>query len=295
MIKVVYFGGTPELSLVPLQKLIETKSVSLEAVIIKPERPQGRQKTIIASPLRLLAEKHRIDVIAPEKFDENVTKQIRDISPDLFVIVAYGKILPERIISIPARGAINIHPSLLPNYRGPSPVQAALLSGDRMTGISIMLIDEEMDHGPLLKQVDLLIEEHDTTLSLLTKAGDISAPLLIEAIHGYLDGTISPQEQRHEVATYCKMITRDDGQVTTEQTADELLNWQKAFTPWPGLFFFSQEKRYKIADLSRSETSAPAGTIDRVENQLILGTNTGSIHIGSIQPEGKPMMQVEAF
>jgi methionyl-tRNA formyltransferase len=295
MTKVVYFGGTPELSLAPLQSLIEADGISVEAIVIKPERPQGRKKEIIVSPLRKLAEKHAISVIAPEKFDKETTAQIRDIAPELFVIVAYGKILPERIISIPKRGAINIHPSLLPKYRGPSPIQAALLAGDTMTGISIMLIDEEMDHGPLLHQVDLPIADDDTVLSLLTKAGDISAPLLIEAIHGYIDRSITPQEQNHKEATFCKMISREDGQIAAEKTAGEILNMQKAYTPWPGLFFFADGKRYKISDLSQSDTDVPAGTIDRVENALILGTTEGSITIGSIQPEGKPIMPSEAF
>lgn len=295
MIKVVYFGGTPELSLAPLQALIQADDIAVEALVIKPERPQGRKKEIIASPLRMLAEKHDIDVIAPEKFDKETTTQIRDIAPELFVIVAYGKILPERIISIPTKGAINIHPSLLPKYRGPSPVQAALLAGDKMTGISIMLIDEEMDHGPLLHQVDLPINDDDTTLSLLTKAGDISAPLLIESIRGYIEGSITPQEQNHEKATFCKMISRDDGQITSDTTAEAMINMQKAFTPWPGLFFFAGGKRYKITNLSSSNTTVAAGTINRIDDALILGTTEGSITIGSIQPEGKPMMPSEAF
>lgn len=301
MINVVFFG-TPTFAKHFLESLQRDGEIFVSAVVAQPDKPVGRKKILTAPPTKEFALEHDIPVLQPAKLrDEAFQKQLTDLKPDLFVIVAYGKIIPEEVLTIPARGAINVHPSLLPKYRGPSPVQSAIAAQEKETGVSIMLIDKEMDHGPILAQERMVIDATDDTESLLEKAASISAPLLLDSIKRYMDGSLTPSEQDHAAATFCKLIDKEDGKVDWNESAEAIEAKSRAYRPWPGIFTTWNGKMLKLLSvlpLTKGElegVSLAPGKV-RVQNaRILIGTSTSPIEVLEIQPEGKASMTASAF
>ncbi|PJE68358.1 methionyl-tRNA formyltransferase [Candidatus Shapirobacteria bacterium CG10_big_fil_rev_8_21_14_0_10_38_8] len=258
MIKVVFFG-TPDFVIPILDSILQVTRLDLVSVVTNPDRPVGRKQILTPTPVKKWAVKHNIPVLTPEIVDDNFKFQISNFKFDLGVLAAYGKILPSWLIDLFPQGILVIHPSLLPKYRGASPVQAAILNGDKETGVSIIKMDEKMDHGPIIHQFKIPINPDETTASLLEKSFNQTAKILPEIIKRsysfYPDRGLKSNKQDDKQATYTKLIKKEDGFIpwkTLEKAkkADgiEIERFIRAMTPWPGVWTINPQtqKRLKI-------------------------------------------------
>jgi len=264
------FFGTPNFAAIILEKLIKAGFIP-EAVICNPDRPVGRKKIITPPPTKISAQKYGITILQPEIL-ANYKSQITNYKPDLFIVAAYAKIIPKEILEIPRFGVIGVHPSLLPKYRGSSPVQFAILNGDEETGVTLYLMDDKMDHGPILKNYKLQITNYKFTYEeLLKKLAELGADLLIETLPKFLKGEITLLPQDENQATYTKKFKTEDGYVDLKKD-DPLLIERKirALNPEPGVFTFINKKRIKL-----------------LEAKIEKSNNQKSVIITKIQPEGK--------
>lgn len=265
------FFGTGALAESVLAALVRNGHVP-KLIITKPDAPQGRHMQLTAPYIKTWAEMKGISVLQPIKLDAEFCRKLSTVDCQLFIVASYGKIIPENILSIPRKGTLNVHPSLLPLYRGPSPIQSALLDGAMTMGLSIMRLDNEMDHGPILTQTSFAIDEQATAGTLEVTCGQLGGDLLAEVIPHYLDGTLIPKEQDHSKATICKKIEKELGLITLETRADVVQRKFRALSPWPGLYFFikhhDKNLRVKITmvDLSLigSETLVAGDVIQKV-------------------------------
>lgn len=287
MIKIIFFG-TPEFVVPILQALLEAKDYQLAAVVSNPDRPTGRKQTLTSSPVKQWALTHKIPVLTPENLDENfksslrhqsygASATIRNHKSDIGILAAYGKIIPQEIINLFPKGILVIHPSLLPAWRGASPIQASILAGEKKTGVSIIKMDEKMDHGPIVSQFTEAIKPDDTAESLYFRLFQKTAEVLITILPAWIKGEITPREQDHSQATFTKLLKKEDGYIPQEvfeiiapkrgqtskwkcklgpyeiePTAENLERFIRAMTPWPGAFTKvkiqrgEEEKRLKI-------------------------------------------------
>ncbi|HUD08635.1 MAG TPA: methionyl-tRNA formyltransferase, partial [Candidatus Saccharimonadales bacterium] len=218
-LKIIFFG-TPKFAAVILKSLLDNK-FDMAAVFTQPDKKVGRKQEVAYSPVKDLAQKNKIEIFQPQSLRESgLSEAIKEIKPDLFVVAAYGKILPKDILEIPELGAVNIHTSLLPKYRGASPVQCAILSGAKKTGITLMKMNEKMDEGDILVQEKIKIGENDTTDTLMKKMAELGAKMITNFIPGWVEGKIKPVRQDHSKATYCKPVKRDDGKIDWNSPAE---------------------------------------------------------------------------
>ena len=234
----IVFAGTPKLGAVILEELVRS-GFKIPLVLTKSDKPAGRGKKILPTSVKLVAKKNNITILSPIKLDqEDFVKQLKKLSPDLIVVAAYGKILPKVIIDLPKYGVLNVHPSLLPKYRGPSPIQFTILEGETKTGVTIIKMSESLDEGDILTQVEVSISPDDTTQSLTDKLAKIGAELIIQTIPKWINGKIKPQPQDHLKATYSAMLTKYDGKIDLENppTAEKFNKMVRAFYPWPGVW-----------------------------------------------------------
>lgn len=230
--KIIFFG-TPQ-EVVPVLETI-TKNFTIAAVVSTPDQKSGRKQIITATPVKLFAKKNDIPVLTPHQFSSETLNELHNFNPDLFVVAAYGKIIPSEVLTIPRYGAINIHPSLLPQYRGPTPLQTTILNGVTQSGISFMKMDTKMDHGPILHQMPFALENTDTFGWLMQSKFALAAQILPHVITEYTSGNIKPQPQEESAATYTKMITKQDGYIDADNPpkADQLDRMIRAYYPWP--------------------------------------------------------------
>jgi len=296
----IIFMGTPKIAEEVLSKLINSE-YRPELVITQKDKPVGRKQDVLASPAKLLAEKNNIETFTPDSLkDESVVKKIKDFNPDVIIVVAYGKIIPQSIIDIPKFGVLNIHASLLPKYRGASPIQHAILSGDKITGVTLMQIDEKMDHGPMLAKKEVEISDIDTTETLSEKLSEAGSYLLLEVLPDLFLGKIKPKEQEHEKATLAKILKKEDGEVKEEQTAKEIERMSRAFYPWPGIYLNlklkDKELKLKLTKIALAECEDKKDKLYlNKDKKLILNTKDGCLELIEVQPESKNKMSGEAF
>ncbi|OGC23969.1 methionyl-tRNA formyltransferase [candidate division WOR-1 bacterium RIFOXYC2_FULL_37_10] len=294
--KIIFFG-TPTPAAVCLKTLIGVEE-EIIYVISQPDRKKGRGLHLTPSPVKELAIQNKIPVETPEKIkDETFIKKIKSLNPDLIIVAAYGKILPKQILDIPKYGAINIHASLLPKYRGAAPIQHALLNGEKETGITIMQLDEGLDTGDIILQEKLEIEPKDTSAILLDKLFAKGASLLLEAIKQIKNGTAKMIPQNDLKATYAKLITKEMGKINWAKPAEEINNQIRALTPWPSAYTFLDKKMLKIfeaAVVPLSEVRKP-GEVIETKDQLIVACGKDSLSIIDVQLEGKRKMPIADF
>ena len=294
--KIIFFG-TPTPAAVCLKTLIGVEE-EIIYVISQPDRKKGRGLHLTPSPAKKLAIQNKIPVETPEKIkDETFIKKIKSLNPDLIIVAAYGKILPKQILDIPKYGAINIHASLLPKYRGAAPIQHALLNGEKETGITIIQLDEGLDTGDIILQEKLEIEPKDTSAILLDKLFAKGASLLLEAIKQIKNGTAKMIPQNDLKATYAKLITKEMGKINWAKPAEEINNQIRALTPWPSAYTFLDKKMLKIfeaAVVPLSEVRKP-GEVIETKDQLIVACGKDSLSIIDVQLEGKRKMPIADF
>ncbi|MCA9363778.1 methionyl-tRNA formyltransferase [Candidatus Kaiserbacteria bacterium] len=275
-LKVAFFG-TPQIAVWVLEEL-EHAGIVPALLVTNPDAPQGRKNVLTPPPVKVWGEERHIPVLQPESLrDSGLAERLSIEGFNLFIVAAYGKIVPKTFLDIPTHGVLNVHPSLLPHYRGASPIRSAILNDDRDTGVTIMLMDEEMDHGPILAQEHAAIAETEWPIPgnvLDEHLARHGGALLARTIPLWIGGDIAPQEQDHGAATYCAKITRADGEINLDDDPYQNLLKIRAYDGWPGTFFFtekgSRQVRIKI-------TNAELAT-------------DGSLQILRVIPEGKKEM-----
>ncbi len=291
----IVFFGTPDFSVPSLKKLI-TSNLNVVGVVTQPPKKVGRHAELTKSPIQVLAEKNKIELKTPNRLnDADFISWLKKLNPKAAVLVAYGKILPKEILDIPEMGFINVHPSLLPLHRGPAPIVDALLKGDEKTGITIMKLDNKMDHGPILKQKIVDINESDTTPQLTENLANQGANLLLEALPPYLGGKLQPTPQKHEQATTHHLLKRTDGEIDWTTKSIEILRKIRAYDPWPGTYSYLNNKRIKILaatgvlpkpELVASTDNLDPGALVKLEGNLIVKTGDGFLNLEMVQLEG---------
>ncbi len=298
----IIFFGTPEFALPALEALVKD-GYDIAGVVTRPDERVGRKQILTHPPVKIAAERHHIPVFQPEKLDPlRFAPEIP--AANLFIVAAYGRIIPKSILDMPRYGALNIHPSLLPRWRGPAPIQYAILSGDREAGVTIMKMDELMDHGPIVAQRSAPGgAEHAMYQKLHDELAELGAKLLIQVIPQWIGGKITPQPQDDSQATYSKILTKDDGRIDWSQPAREIERMTRAFSPWPGAWTLwpDGEKilRVRIEEASIIDEDLPdagPGYVRTGINQKILvRCGRGSLDVKKIGVEGKKIIDANSF
>lgn len=293
--KRIIFFGSAEFSR-PSLKLLHTAGFKIVAVVTMPDKPYGRGKKMTENVIKKWTTTNRLPVLQPEIInDANFINQIITLKPDLFIVVAYGKILPKAILDIPKLGAINVHGSLLPKYRGASPVQAAILAKEKITGVSIMLMDKGMDTGPVLQKIETSIEQNATAEELSDKLARLGAGVLVETIQNWINAKITPTPQNNNEATICKKISKQDGIIDWQKTGNEIDRMVRAFFPWPSAWTRTADATVlKILRVTPSEylsdTRGP-GEIFIIDKKVAVACgNKTTVILECIQPQGKKIM-----
>lgn len=292
----IVFLGTPEFALPALKQLIEN-DLRPELVITQPDRPVGRGYQLAFPPVKQLALDNNLAIEQPKTRSE-LSNIFSSHQFDIAVLVAYGMIIPSAILAAPRCGFLNLHPSLLPKYRGSSPIQASLLNGDRITGITIMRLSDKMDAGPIISQqiVDVLPGENAHSLS--RRLAEIGAMAMIDSVKACLANNVAEVTQDEAQATYTTKVSRSDGRVDWTRSARDIERQFSAFTPWPGLYTFLDGKRLKIEKIGviegYQEPVVPGSIIDYGDN-LTVQTSDGIIELQSVTPEGKKNMTGREF
>jgi len=248
----IIFIGTPEFGAIILEKLAKS-SYRPFLVITAPNKPIGRHQALTPPPVKTIAQNYKIEILQPEKI-ENCIPEIKKLNPELILAASYGKIIPGSILKIPKHGCLNVHPSLLPKYRGASPIQTAILKGEKETGVSIILMDEKMDRGPILAKRELKIPNRKITYRQLhDELAGIGADLLIETIPGWVEGKIKAVLQNEPEATYTKILKKEDGKIDWSKPAEEIERQIRAFSVWPGTYTKIPNSKSKILKILETE------------------------------------------
>ncbi|MFA6252694.1 MAG: methionyl-tRNA formyltransferase [Patescibacteria group bacterium] len=291
--KKIIFWGTPSFSLPSLEELHKLGLV--QAVVTQVSKPAGRGRKMNDSPVKLWADKEKLPVLALQKLDDNFIKEIKKYLPATFVVVAYGKIIKQDILNLSELPAINIHPSKLPEFRGPSPIQATLLAGEKKTAVTLMQLDEKMDHGPIIKQSEVRISEQDNFITLSDKLAKAGALLLKENIIDYLEGKSIVVAQDDTQATICGLIQKEDGLINWNESADVIKNKIRAYNPWPSAYTKLSGLEIKIMSARISQKKLKPAELSIEQNHLYLGTDTTALEILELQPAGKKIMSAQDF
>lgn len=293
----IVFMGTPEFAVSVLDALTRTAH-HIVGIYTRPDKPVGRGGKIQFAPIKQLAIARNLPIFQPTTLRQpEVIAELRTLAPDVIIVAAYGLILPPDVLSIPPRGCVNTHASLLPRHRGAAPIPAAILAGDSEIGITLMQMDAGLDTGPLLFQRALAIADDDTTASLTIKLATLAAALLIDSLPHILAGEITPQPQDHARATMVRTIRKDEGLIDWTQSAVEIARRVRAFNPWPSAYTFWNGAQLKIllAHASDQRTNAEPGRVFKLQNEIAVATGAGALILREIQLAGKRAMKTEEF
>lgn len=288
----IVFMGTPEFAVPTLTALIQHHEVV--GVVTQPDRPAGRGGELRPPPVKQLALKHGIPCVQPAKLRE-VKDWLKAQDADLFVVAAFGQILPQSVLDMPRHGCLNVHGSLLPRWRGAAPIHAAIRAGDAETGITIMLMDAGLDTGPMLAKASTPIAPDDTSATLHDRMAQLGAALLIETIPGYLNGEITPQPQDDALATYAPQINKDEGRINWRMPAAEIERTIRAFDPWPGTFTHWEGRLLKVHRARVRTGQQPIGSAALVDGALCVGTGEELLELIELQLEGRKRVPAEDF
>lgn len=274
----------------------------ISAVFTQPDKKTGRGQQMMACPVKEYAVSQGLNVVQPETFrDQAEVEKLRALSPDLIVVAAYGQILPDTVLQIPKYKSINIHPSLLPKYRGPSPVAAAILNGDSLTGVTMMLVEKKVDSGPILRRKEMEVADEDTTGTLTEKLAVLGAEMLVEVIPGWVAGKIQAEVQDESQASYTKMENKEDGKLKWDLPAVELWRMVRAYQPWPGCFTTWNNARLKVSrvlplhDTSTGTTGEVVALPRSGPARVAVRTGDGLLGLVTVQQEGKKEMPAADF
>lgn len=290
----IVFMGTPDYAAVTLQKLIDEK-FEISAVFAQPDKPVGRKQILTSPPTKLLAQKHGIPVFQPQTLRDGEAYEIlKQINPDVICVVAYGKILPKEILSLPKYGCINGHASLLPHLRGSAPIQWAIVNGDKQTGVTTQLMDEGIDTGDILETAVTEIGSDETAEELFDRLAVISAELMASTLQKAESGLLEPKKQDEAKATYAPIIKKEMAHIDFSKTAQEVYNTVRGFYSWPCAYCFINGKRIKVlkAAISNLESNK-SGVVIKNDEKLVISCGKGSIEFIIVQPEGAKAMSAK--
>lgn len=288
----IVFMGTPDYAVKTLEALIKSEH-TVAAVFAQPDKPVGRKQILTPPPVKVTAQENNIPVYQPVTLRDGEAERIlREIAPDVIVVVAYGKILPEEILNLPKYGCVNGHASLLPQYRGASPIQWCIVCGETVTGITTMLMDKGMDTGDILEQMTVNIGEEETAEELFERLSSISADLMLSTLEKLEKGEIDPKKQDESKATYAPIIKKDMALIDFTKSAEDIHNAVRGYYSWPCAFFFLKGKRVKaIRCKVGDKTTASAGTVVDNTDYLEIACGDGrTVKLEILQPEGKGKM-----
>ena len=298
----IIFMGTPTFAVPSLNELIARSAEqgwTVAGIYTQPDRRAGRGHKVIASPVKQAGSEHNIPIFQPQNLrrDQEAIAQLVALAPDLIVVAAYGMILPADVLEIPLYGSLNVHASLLPAYRGASPINAALLDGVAETGNSIMLMEEGLDTGPVLAQEIEPILPTDTAVSLTARLAESGAQLLAETLPEWLAGEITPiaQDELAGDVSVCRIIKKQDGLIDWTQSARRIERMTRAFHPWPGAFTLWQNQPFRIISASVAEGEAIPGMVIQTDAAIAVGTGQGILLLDEVQPSGKRSMHIKSF
>jgi len=294
----IVFMGTPQFAVPTLQVLI-SEGYEVASVITQPDRPRGRGQKVIPSPVKMLAVENHLTILQPEKLDESFLEILLAVKPELLVVVAFGQIIPGKVLGSAPWGGINVHASLLPKYRGSAPIQWAIINNEQETGLTTMFMDEGMDTGPILLQQKVPIRAGETAGELHDRLSGLAPALLLKTLKGLAEGGIEPIEQNESAATYTSKLTKEDGQLDWSWPAERLCGLIRGLDPWPGAFTVHKGKMLKLYRCSLAETRAGGLVPGRIrgltEKGLEIDTGKGAIRVREIQAPGKKRMTVQEF
>lgn len=298
MTKIV-FMGTPAFS-VPILEGLLTEGYEVLAVVTQPDRPVGRKKIITATPVKEAALKHDLLVLQPEKISgSEELDQIEQLQPDVIVTAAFGQFLPERLLKVPKIGAINVHASLLPKYRGGAPVHYAIINGEKETGVTIMEMIKKMDAGGVYSQKSIPITDQDDVGTMFDKLSSVGKELLLATLPKIVAGSLQPTPQDESQVTFSPNITREEEVIDWQKTATEINNQIRGMHPWPVAYTSYQGTRWKIlkATITAEKTDQAPGTIiERSKKALKIASGEGTVlQIDELQPAGKAQQTIQAF
>lgn len=292
----IVFMGTPDYAVKTLEALISAGH-EVAAVFAQPDKPVGRKQIMTPPPVKVCAEKHGITVYQPQSLKDGSTEEIlRKTAPDVIAVVAYGKILPSKILEIPKYGCVNGHASLLPKYRGASPIQWCIVNGEKKTGVTTMLMDAGMDTGDILMTSETNIGDEETAEELFERLSDIGAELMVKTLSELEKGSLTPEKQDNEAATYAPIIKKEMARLDFEKmTAEEIHNAVRGYYSWPCAFFMLDGKRVKvIKSLVGEATQLKAGTVTESTEELVISCSDGiTVRLITVQPEGSKQMSAK--
>jgi methionyl-tRNA formyltransferase len=290
----IIFMGTPEFAVPALRTL--SASYAVVGVFTQPDRPAGRGRRIEASPVKQEGLSRGLRVLQPKSLrSPAAVADVQSLQPDLVVVASYGLILPHSILDIPKHCCINVHASLLPRYRGASPIAGALLAGEHETGITLMLMEAGLDTGPILAQSAIPITDDDNSGSLEKKLSQLGADLLRDTIPQWTSGAISPRPQDHDRATLTRLIRKSEGRIEWSVPARDIVRRIRAFTPRPGAFANWRGKQLKFLSARARDQAAVPGSVYKSADALLIGAAEGSVEITQLQPPGKRAMTAAEF
>ena len=294
----IVFMGTPEFA-VPSLEILITDDYPIAGIVTQPDRPKGRGRVSAPSPVKVLAEKYHLPVSQPERMkDREVIDYFRSLSPDLVVVAAFGQILPREILEIPKMGCINVHPSLLPKFRGAAPMNWTIIRGEVKTGVTIMLMDEDLDTGDILTQEETMIGAEETFGELHDRLANMGAALLVKTVEMITSGTITRTSQDDSLATYAPRLKKEDGLIRWKADVRQIVNLSRGLSPVPCAYTSYQGKMLKIFSAKAVEvsvTEVPGKVGSETQAGLPIAARNGYVYLTDIQLENKKRMSVHDF
>jgi methionyl-tRNA formyltransferase len=294
----IIFLGTPDFA-VPCLEALHAAGHDVALVVTQPDRPKGRGRKVEPPPVKRSAERLGCAVIQPASMrDRRTQRTLKAVEADFFVVVAFGRILPQAVLDLPGRGCVNVHASLLPKYRGPAPIHWSIINGESRTGVSTMLMDEGVDTGDILKTADEAIDEEDTTGSLHDRLARKGAEVLVETLAAWAAGSVRPQPQDHSRATYAPLLKKSDGQVDWKKPARDIRNFIRGMTPWPGAYTFfggMRLKLFKAAVAPQANAATPGTVLAGPPGGLWVATGEGALSILEIQGASGNRLAISDF
>jgi methionyl-tRNA formyltransferase len=289
----IIFMGTPQFAADVLAIMLPHTKIS--SVVTQPDKAQARSKKLVPCSVKCLAEKNQIPVFQPEN-KEGLVSYIKEESPDLVIVAAFGMILPAELLRVPIFGALNVHPSMLPKYRGPSPIEAAILAGDKKTGVTIMELSEKMDAGNIVAQKEFLLSGGETTPELQNKTAQMGGEMLIEVIPRWLNHELVSIPQVEDDATYTKLISKDDGKINfTFESAEKIERKCRAYTPWPGVYAYWEKKKLDFYEIKTINRELNPGHVELDAGDIAIGCISGAIKPKFFKMEGKNKVTASEF
>jgi methionyl-tRNA formyltransferase len=283
----IIFMGTPDFAVPVLEKL--SKNFQIIEVITQPDRPSGRGRKLVPPAVKVSAESLNLEIFQPQDVNSKSSLElIKSWNPDLITVAAFGQILSPTLLALPHFGCLNVHASLLPRWRGASPINAAILENDTISGVTIMKMAEGLDDGPILAQESTSIQSHETAGSLSGRLSVIGADLLVKTIPLYISGEVQIQIQDQSKTTYARMLKRGDGLLDFNQPAEQLARKVRAYSPWPGTFTYWDDQRLIIHQAQAINVTSPgSGVFTRYESSPAIGTGKGLLVLNILQQAGK--------